>query len=288
MKKIRHILILFCLITLKSLPADEWEVISEMPIPVKGAQAITHNGSIYILGGYSDSFFGPINKIQIFNPQDTSWIIIADTLAIGRYGHVVVKDENKAWIFGGGASEDSIDKSLESWDFITSPIITEYNPIFNRRFATAQIYSNLLYIFGGYSTEIIEDSTSIEYMVIYDISSRYFVYSDAQDFMVENIPIHQMSAQIGSNFFIFGGAAWGISRNIYVYNTIKNIFNESDASLIDARAGGAAIALDESSIALIGGYNEEGQPMASVEVLAIQNNDIYYQEKVQPLNYARS
>ena len=288
MKKFIYIVFIISIITLNNLWSEEWEVISEMPVPVKGAQAVVHNSLIYVIGGYSDSTFSPINKIQIFNPEDTSWVVIEDTLAIGRYGHVVVNDNDKALIFGGGASEDSLNRSLESWDFITSPTVISFNPVFNRQFATAQIYGNMLYIFGGYSTEIVEDSTGMDYLAVYDISDRSFVYSDAKDFAAENIPIHQMSAKLQNNIFIFGGVSWGLSRSIYVYNTIGNTFTELGTFLIDARAGGSAVVLDESRIALIGGYNEENQPMASVEVLETFDNFIHNQTNIEPLNYARS
>ncbi|MEJ2542504.1 MAG: T9SS type A sorting domain-containing protein [Calditrichaceae bacterium] len=288
MKKIKYRLFIIFFIAITSLWGQEWEVISEMPIPVKGAQAIVQNSLVYIIGGYSDSTFSPINKIQIFNPQDTSWIVIEDTLNVSRYGHVVVKDKDKAWIFGGGSTEDSLDKSLESWDFITSPKIVEYDPVFNRQFATAQIFDNLLYIFGGYSTEVVEDSNKINYMIVYDIEGKSFVYSDAQDFVAENTPIHQMSAKLGNSVFIFGGDIWGISRNIYLYDVSENAFTDLGNPLINARAGGSTVVLDESTIALIGGYNEVG-PMASVEVLSIEYNYIHSQEITEkPLNYARS
>jgi len=93
---------------------------------------------------------------------------------------------------------------------------------------------------------------------------------------------------MGNNIFIFGGVSWGLSRSIYVYNTMENTFTELEKFLIDARAGGSAVVLDEYSIAIIGGFNEGSQPMASVEVISIDYNDIYYQENVEPLNYARS
>lgn len=289
MKKLISIVLLISIITLNNLWSEEWEVISEMPIPVKGAQAVVHNSLIYVIGGYSDSTIPHlINKIQVFNPKDTSWMVIEDTLAIGRYGHVVLNNNGKALIFGGGAPEDSLNRSLESWDFITSPTIASFDPVFNRQYATAQIYGNMLYIFGGHSTEIVEDSTGIDYLAVYDISDSSFVYSDAKDFTAENIPIHQMSARLGNNIFILGGAVWGTSRSVYVYNVLENTFTESGVSLIDARAGGSTVVLDESRIALIGGYDEEERPMASVEVLETFDNYINNQTNTEPLNYARS
>jgi len=121
MVKVIKLLFIICIVLVFTLQARDWEVVGEMPIPVRGAKAIEHNSLIYIIGGYADSTLSPINKIQIFHPEDTSWIVIEDTLVTNRYGHVVVKDENNAWIFGGSASEDSLDRCLESWDFITSP-----------------------------------------------------------------------------------------------------------------------------------------------------------------------
>ncbi len=289
MKKLIYIVLIISIITLNNLWSEEWEVVSEMPIPIKGAQAVVNNSLIYVIGGYSDSTIPHfINKIQVFDPKDTSWVVIEDTLAIGRYGHVVLNNNGKALIFGGGAPEDSLNRSLESWDFITSPTIASFDPVFNRQFATAQIYGNLLYIFGGYSTEIVVDSTGMDYLAVYDISDRSFVYSDAKDFAAENIPIHQMSARLRDNIFILGGAVWGTSRSVYVYNVLENTFTELGVSLIDARAGGSTVVLDGSRIALIGGYNEENQPMASVEVLETVDNYIHNQINTEPLNYARS
>ena len=287
MRKKLYIILLVCAIIVNGLEAGEWEVISEMPIPVKGAQAIVQNSLIYVIGGYSDSTFIPINKIQIFNPLDTSWVVIEDTLAIGRYGHVALIDNGKALIFGGGASEDSLDRSLESWDFITSPVIAMFNPVFNRQFATAQIYNDMLYIFGGYSTEAIDDSSGMNYLTVVDMSTKTLTYTDMENFEAENIPIHQMSAKLGNYIFLFGGAAWGINRDIYVYDLLEQTFNQS-STLLDARAGGGVIPLDEYSIALIGGYNEENQPMASVEVISFDDRYIHSQENVAALNYARS
>lgn len=288
MKKFAYKLFIISSIAISSLWGQEWEVISEMPIPVKGAQAIVQNSMVYIIGGYSDSTFSPINKIQVFDPQDTSWIVIEDTLAIGRDGHVVVKYENKAWILGGAAAEDSLDESLETWDFITSPVIYTFNAIFNRKYATAQIYNDVIYIFGGFNIELVEDSTSLNYMVVYDINSKTFSYSNAQDFTTENAPIHQMSVLLENNIFLFGGVSWGLSRSIYVYDVIGDTFTELSTFLLDARAGGSAVKIDDSTIALIGGYNEASQPMASVEVLSIEDSYIYYQENFKNLNYARS
>ena len=71
--------------------ASDWEVVGEMPIPVKGAQAIVHDSQIYIIGGYSDSTFSPINKIQVYNPDLNSWLVIEDTLTLSRYGHIALK-----------------------------------------------------------------------------------------------------------------------------------------------------------------------------------------------------
>lgn len=285
MIKYIKILLITGFLVIGVINAEEWEVITEMPIPVKGAQAITHNSLIYVIGGWSDSTFSPINKIQIFNPKDTSWVVIEDTLAIGRYGHVVLSDSNRALIFGGGATEDSLDRILESWDFITSPTTITFDPVFNRQFATAQIYNDMIYVFGGYSTEFVDDTSG---MVIYNLSSDLVEHRSTEGFAAENVPIHLMSSIIDENIYIFGGADYGISRDIHVYNTISQSMTHLEYALLDERAGGGALVINEFQIALIGGYNEANQPMSSVEVLAISGNSIDYQANAEPLNYARS
>jgi hypothetical protein len=238
-----------------------------------------------VIGGWSDSIFSPINKIQVFNPKDTSWVVIEDTLAIGRYGHVILSDSNRILIFGGGANEDSLDRILESWDFITSPISITFDPVFNRQFATAQIYQDMIYIFGGYSTEFVDDTSG---MVIYDLSSDLVEHRSTEGFAAENVPIHLMSSIIDENIYIFGGADYGISRDIHVYNTMSQSMTHLESALLDERAGGGAIVINEFQIALIGGYNEADQPIASVEVLTVYGNYLDYQANAEPLNYARS
>lgn len=268
--------------------ASDWEVVGEMPIPVKGAQAIVHDSQIYIIGGYSDSTFSPINKIQVYNPDLNSWLVIEDTLTLSRYGHIALNDNDKALIFGGSNTEDSLNKSLEQWDFVTSPVITSFDQVFNRQFSTAQIYNNMLYIFGGYSTEIIDDTLGMNYLVVYNLNADSVEYRNRENFTTDNIPIHQMSVLIGYNIYIFGGASSGVYKDIYSFDIFGQSLTKSEGSLLNERAGGGAIVINEGTVALVGGYNEENQPMASVELLRVSDDYIIEQKNMESLNYARA
>ncbi|MEJ2052558.1 MAG: T9SS type A sorting domain-containing protein [Calditrichaceae bacterium] len=288
MRKFIKPLLLICILLGSNIQAGEWEIISEMPIPVKGAKAVEHNSLIYIIGGYSDSTYSPINKIQVYNPEENSWVIIDDTLNIARYGHCVVYDGEKAYIFGGGIKGDSLDRSLETWDFVTSPVITGYDPSFNRQFAAAEINNNHIYIFGGYGTESVSDTAGMPYMVVYDLGTEKVIYHDQELFDRDNTPIHQLSAIIPPYIYLFGGIIWGLSQDAYIYNISEETFYSAPNSLGIARAGGCAIKIERNLIALIGGYDEVNFPIASVEFFDVFDGYINSRYVYNELIYARA
>ena len=76
-KSIILLLIFFIVICAK---AEEWKIVSEMPVAVKGGRAVVKDSLVYILGGYTDSIYEETNIIQIYNPRQNTWIIADDTL----------------------------------------------------------------------------------------------------------------------------------------------------------------------------------------------------------------
>jgi len=288
MSKINNYIIIILLILSFNIAASDWEVIGEMPIPVKGAQAVVHDSLIYIIGGYTDSIYNALNKIQVYNPKLDSWSIIEDTLAMRRYGHVSTNYGQNLAIFGGAYTPSEFDQSLEIWNFMSNPVINNYNPNFDRIFATGQIYAEKLYIFGGYSNNTEIDSTGLPYLIEYNIPLDSITYQDMATYSKDNLPIDQMSTLLEDYIYIFGGSSFGITKDIHKFHVNSHSWELLALPMIVERAGGQSVRVDEKSIVLLGGYNENQQALSSVELFRNWSHSYYENEMAEPLNYARA
>lgn len=280
-------LILFCGLTLARADVNKWQIVSQMPVPVKGAQAVEHNGLIYILGGYSDSTYSATNLIQVFNPQDNSWQILQDTLKIPRYGFSADNYRNSVVIFG---SEFAPDSTLEMWDFLGQTYFYDAKKIFARQFATCQVVGNNLYIFGGIPGL---NHGQQPYLVEYYVPGSRVTYARASSFeefsYAETDIIQQASALLGDNIYLFGGALNGVLNDIFRFNPQTHEFKKLTAQLITARSASAAVALGDHDLIVIGGYNEVNNAIGSTEHLVVNfANDIEYSDLLADLNIPRS
>ncbi len=265
-----------------------WQTVGRMPIPVKGAQAIVKDSLIYVIGGYSDSTYRAINRIQIYNPRTNQWKVAADTLMVERYGLVAKNYRSTAIIFGGTTVNDS---SLEMWDYRGSTYYYGFGPHFDRQFATAQVLGNYLYVFGGYSEN---NATVFPYLIAYYIPGASVVYQrntsvipDSSQPLGQDI-IQQMSATVGNTVFVMGGVLNGVLKTIYRFETESFTWLKSDVSLIEERAAGAAVAVSDRAIYVIGGYNESQAALSSVECVFIENEQVAFSYPIGALNIARS
>jgi hypothetical protein len=266
----------------------EWEIIGRMPIPVKGAQAIAQNSLIYILGGYSDSLYSDLNLIQVFNPKTGEWQVLDDTLSMPRYGHSAQKYGENIVYFGGALNTLPDYQSLEFWNITSPPYFYNYNPNFSRNFSTSQIYQDDLYIFGGYNNLLPSDTSTVPYMVRYNIPSGNITNKDMAFYNEESIPIHQMSAIIPPDIYLLGGSSFGINRDIIKFNIDAQDWLQFQTTLIEERAGGQAVKIDDQTVALIGGYNESSAALNSVETIHFWYEDYFYNDMAASMNFERS
>jgi len=270
-----------------NLNAQVWQVVedSEMPYPVYGGEAVVKDSLIFILGGFSELLNSNVNFIQEYNPQNNSWRII-DTMNSLRYGFVADNYQDSIVITGGIGFNLLLDNSLEIWNLINPPYIHDLSLDFIRTFSTGLIINNILYVFGGISINL-----SSTYMFEYNILSKSFLFRDNFGFLpvppLFQYPFQQTSATAGNSIFLFGGVFIGTSRAIYLYDTENRALNLLQSELMQSRAGGSAISANDSSIYVIGGFNESGLALSSVEIFNIGNEN-YTIINGPPLNFERS
>lgn len=278
-----------CFISISLAQTLNWQIVSSMPIPVKGAKAVVIDSLIYIVGGYSDSLQSNTKYIQEYNPKLNSWRI-GGYLIEERSGLVAENYHDSIIVCGGILMNTPITPTLEIWgrnSSATTATIYDVNINFNRVFAASEIFNNHLYLFGGVEGVFpANDSSMLPYIVEYNISEAQISYTSSIHLGVR-APFHQMTARLGNDIFIFGGIYNTISREINKFNISTRTYSEISTNLIRPRAGGAAILNPNGEIFIIGGFNET-QPSISATEIFSQDSSGYKVKNGPPLNLPRS
>ena len=276
-----------------SAQIDPWEIHGEMPIPVAGAEAVTSDGKIFILGGFSDSLQTTISIIQMFDPQTDEWQTVGQML-MPRMDFVADVYNNGISYFGHSESDTSgIPAPLEFWQFntdgaqLTSGSTIRNNDNFGRTASTGLIHNNQFFILGGQPENA--QATGVSSIIQYDIASSIVINGLNPENQAVTFPTHQMSEVVSRNIYVFGGVFNGVSRTIYRLNTEDFTYDLSGLQLIISRADGTAVKAFDGSIVLIGGFDESTSALREVE--RFYPIEVFGFENIQELpnlNIARS
>ena len=282
----KKFLFLFLIVTTISFPQYfGWENYGEMDNPVAGGDTYTNFGSIYIIGGYSDSLQAPVNWIQKYNINENNWSI--DSMSIPRFGLVTEKYYDFAYFFGGINDESTSISGIEKWsESFTDEAVFAFDINFNRNFSTGHIIDDKFYIIGGNPLPG-TSSERIPFIVEYDLTQNQVTFQTDSLFNSGDLPEQQMSEVVGNDIFIFGGVVNGISQDIYKFNIVDHSYQKLEIKLLEPRAGGRAIlSVEKDKIFIIGGYNENLEALTSVEIFYVYGEQ-YYLEEGPYINVAR-
>lgn len=246
-----------------------WRVVSRMLIPVTGATAVVKDSLIYILGGYSDSLRTTVDYIQEYNPVTNTWRLLPERMAARRRNFLSVQIGNDSVLsFGGLQNNNSLRRSIETWNFTDSTYIFHSNSAFNRSYTTGIQYKGKLIFFGGSSNSHHGD-TLIHYLVEYDINQKKVIYQYDSTFYPGFPPAQQMCALVDSAVYIFGGVYFNISSSIYRYDIATRSFKRLTTKMPKGRASGRAVYIGDNKIMIIGGYSESQNSIAGTEIYTV-------------------
>ena len=209
---IKKITVIFLFI-LSSAISSEWQVVSKMPHPVSGGQALVLDSLIYIFGGYSDSTGKAVNLIQVYDPQRNSWRI-GGRMLVARHGFVADKLNDSIVVYCGGIWEpstdiSSIESSIEYWNRFSNAIdaaeIRSYNSNFKRVLFTGHIYKKQLFIFGGTTAHSMADTVMLPYILQYKLDNSATNALHERLYESNDLPYHHMSVREDSIVYLFGG-----------------------------------------------------------------------------------
>ncbi len=236
-----------------------------MPYPVSGASIVKKDSLIYIFGGYSDSLQSEVDFIQEFNPARNSWRIVGH-MNERRIGLCAVNYGDSVLIFGGVKRKTSRQGSLETWNYASNPVISATNGAFARSFAsTAVINRKLLVIGGEQNFGSPSDTSKPKFIVEYNVSTST-VNGVIDTIFTMMQPSQQMCAVVDSGIYIMGGVYNGILKNTFLYSPISRKVSQLGHNLLQPRAGGAVVAINNRLLYIIGGIDETDRPVGYTEL----------------------
>ena len=288
MRKFRlKYLILFFIYNMTIAQTLQWQQIGRMPLPVSGHRAIALDSVILIIGGFSDSLNTPVNLIQEYNPYTKQWRIIGTT-KYKRVYFLSSKNGDSLFVFGGISRSIYLQDyyTLEIWKKNSQSYIYRYNPIFNRIFSAGMLIDNKFYLFGGRKAYHHYDTTKFNFLVEYDLLTDSVLFTIERFPNTPEIPFNQTICRLKDNIFVFGGVSIGILNSIYKLNLINKSFSRVPLNLFGPRAGAEAIELNDNSIIVIGGYNEQFKALRTTEIFNY-NSQSFSIEIGPAMNYAR-
>lgn len=289
------LLIIFSILAANILHAQQnknWTSPTAMKFPVSGAQGaydvVSQGNKIYILGGYSETEQKQVDWIQEYDAFLNTWNLVG-TMKQPRVSFTAGIWKNFIILFGG-VSESSLDKkSIERWDFKVKPAISEafdQNDNFGRAFSSGHILGDSLYVIGGNAVAGV--TAKMPYLIGYNLSTRQITFED-QEVTSLSKPQDQMTFIAEDYIYIFGGSSSsGVLNSIRKFNIKTKKFEPVKETLLEVRAGGAAVYNPISKKGyIIGGYNETEKALSSVEQITIKSDGTLKISRFASLNYAR-
>ncbi|GJQ62082.1 MAG: hypothetical protein SCALA702_11350 [Melioribacteraceae bacterium] len=236
---------------------------------------MSYSDIVYIIGGYSRDEQSAVNWIQKYDFSQGISKIISETV-YPRTGLSGTGKDGIYYYFGGVHDTSHSGQYLESWTYgsgYQGEIIDSHTTL-NRINSAGEIVGNSLYVIGG-NPYYANDSTSLSYIVEYNLVSKEFTEHSTSFNGLEDLPEQQMTAVIDHNIFIFGGLLNGISKDIYRFDTNEKKLFKLPMRLWEPRAGGSAeIYYEDNQIIIVGGFNESSNALNTTEIFSFSESSL--------------
>ncbi len=281
-----------------------WKLYDKMPLPVAGAEVVTWDNKIYILGGNKTADGKPIDAIQQYDPAaclSERWSVVG-SMHTPRANFVAKLYEHDSCIYIAGGAIDSKQEqvpAMEKWNLKTNTGTTmeTTDVTLHRIGATGEIWRDYLIIIGGYT-----NATGINrpgYIAIYDLKNgRNFSPKIAP--LANIVQYNHASITTGDSIYIFGGVRGSISNRIYNLNlsgsltwppqNIGTIIPRVHPDLSFPRSSLTAVKMMDESVWLVGGHSEDSTALYSTSKFIINRNGHnrgYEHQKMSSLLQAR-
>lgn len=253
--------------------SGEWIRRSPMPTPRYGASSAVFQGKMYVMGGRGPRVFGGgdrhvLDVVEVYDPGSDSWEAL-EPLRNEREGHVAFVLRDTIYVVGGSDRSQTILSSIEYLaplhdDAWRTDVTLQMD--FARAALAVAVVGTRAYAVGGF--------TPVPVNLVEEFhGSRRHVVLPPGHFRARGA---HAAVAVGDTIFVAGGRGprTGVGPpqepvlddvDAYVVSTGEW---RSSASLLTARESFGAAAVDRR-VYVIGGRDEDGDVLASVEVMEI-------------------
>ena len=275
------IVVVLFFVTMGSIVAEEWNVISEIPTRRRDFSTAVVEGKIYLIGGTPfENRRGPygLSTVEVYDPKTNTWERLADMpTPRTRAGAAVVN--GIIYVFGG---YNGIDNRLVNLKFLD--VVEAYNPqtdtwMRQQNMSGPRIQSGLgavegkIYCIGGSVHPLDKepgDPGRIDLVEVYDPATDMWVKRARMPTKRDGFGVGVVNKRI----YAIGGSGWPqvgpggpFLKVIEAYNPQINRWRNRD-KMPELRLAFSTVVLD-GAIYLIGGFVWEGrvpQYLATVDV----------------------
>jgi N-acetylneuraminic acid mutarotase len=239
-----------------NVKSNSWKAVAPLPQPLHHTAASSHNGKIYVVGGFISREWIPTNQLFIYDPIKDEWNE-GKSMPTARGALNAIFLNGTLYAVGGqGASE--ILKANEAYDPLTDSWIPKAPMLTERHHAASTTVDDRIYVIGG-------RTTGTSPLVNVDVNEIYDTQADRWT-ALEPMPSKRSgiaAAPVNNSFFVFGGE--DLSRtydNNEKYDTNDGKWT-SEEPMPTARHGLAAVSIFDK-IYVIGGGPEAGLSISDI------------------------
>ncbi len=258
----------------------QWRFGPDMPQPRAGATAVLFNDAVYLFGGKT-SGDTVLNTVAKFDLTTYQWVESdIPPFNMPRYNAAAIVYNNEIYLIGGADARDMSLKSVEVYSPAQKKWRHAHSLRKERNGAVAIILRDRLFVLGGAEDSWYDYPDDVEWL---DMTRGR--WEEAEEDMEEGVaaPFHGV---IGDSIFILGGyyiqptshGMLGVLGNSWEFQW------QSSYSLPEPRAYGVSVQKNDT-LYLIGGVNQAGMGVATVDVFSMRNGTF---SSLEPLQIARS
>lgn len=287
-----------------------WDEKANLPLGLADITAATHNGKIYVFGGYRDNSSDPRNVTYMYDPSTNSWTQKTD-MPSATWGHIAVNadglihvftDLEKHYVYNvssnswatkidvpynlvtgvmGAKHSDKIHLFLSYYHYeynITAESWSQKNNIsIPVTWGTCGVVNNKIYVIGGYKTGGgVTDATQILDINAdtwsYGVNCTDALYGTSRENQVINNKIYVSHGQDENSRFF---------ASLHVYDPSADTWEEKPTASYPRDGPGCSVL--NSQLYVIGGRNVSANPYGVVynEIYNLTGANVEYDDTVE-------
>lgn len=140
---------------------DAWSAAPDYPIVLHHSAAVTHEGAIYVFGGYTTGAFVPTQLAFRLTPGAAAWTPL-ESLPAARGAHAAALVDGKAYLVGGVGLDGQLTTAVHVYDVATDSWSSAADLPSARDHLAATAVGGVVYAVGGRKLSLETNTGALE------------------------------------------------------------------------------------------------------------------------------